>query len=175
MPALAQDLFQNFVNEARGYVASMQQNKEEHDRSRLRLMLLLVEMERQNILWRHRYSNWEALLAAEKFCSKAIFWKFAAGHRTLGDLMVRRIGVAATISLMSVSCRVRDQVIEDFKKWLRQQPTAGPGEALMYIRKTSRVADTTKMTRTRLLAYVNILQAKLRAHGIRVPPAPNLS
>jgi len=175
MPAVQVDTYAQFINEARSYVAEMQKSKTERDRARLWLMLLLIETESQAILWRHRYDSWDKLLRAEKLASVGIYSRFLQGHRLLGDLLVRRLGVAVTIAIVNVTPKVRPQVIEDVKRWLRKNPRATTEETIYQVRKIVRQLDATKMTQTRLVAYVRLLQTKLRENGIRVPSPPNLA
>lgn len=163
--------YDSFISEARQLKSRIHKSQAKSSQLRLELMLLLVEMNRQELVWRTTHRTWKALLKTERLASENAYRQFEHGFRLLGLQGVEDYGVTATCTISSSPVAYRKKLIKNTRSWFdTRKSTPTHEEVARFVwRKRRELAPSEFISRGRLLKHIEALKAKLREHGIRPP------
>lgn len=158
---------EKILSEARTLREATLHHAQESGKHRLKLMFLLLDLERRTVLWSSKYESWEELLRQEKLCAITSFSHFKTAKRLFGSEMVKSIGVSAAVTLAQAHSSIRF----DLAKFAREEvkrgvPVPRLSKAICAQAKKLRPAPT----RGELVSYIEQLKKRLSDLGIKAPP-----
>jgi hypothetical protein len=126
--------------------------------------LLLVEISRQDILWRRRYASWHAFLTHEGV-PKNRWYHFHAGYQALGsEERARQLG-------RPVVCRL-GVLRKDRREQAARQIRPDNYRAVLGENRGDRPSRYGSVTKRQLGGYVDTLKRALKRAGVPVPKEP---